>query len=121
MELKLRRGIFGALAAFGMTAESVAAVYHCDGVPQGVSVGPGGQVLVMTFGSHPFTYSHWCNVTVTTSGVAPETCRAMLTIFLSAEAQGKTVRVWFDDASTCATRGSWSQQVLYLGPMILPN
>ena len=63
------------------------ATYSCAGIVYGVVVRPYG--IVSTEYLAGASWSHWCNLTTTDNGVSPDTCKGILALLLSAEAQGK--------------------------------
>jgi hypothetical protein len=92
--------------------------YSCIGPVTGVTVGPSGVVSGANIGG--ISWGYFCSVSTPENGASVDACRAILALLMSAEAQGKSVEIWFSDGLTCATRPSWTWQTgWYFGPRIV--
>jgi hypothetical protein len=105
--------------AFAIASQSALAVdYSCDGPVTGVTVGPGGHVAAANAGGQQWGY--FCQLTGTTNGITPETCRGILALLLTAQASGKSVRLWYRDDNNCSTYRGWNWlSTVYWGPALL--
>jgi hypothetical protein len=94
------------------------ATYSCTGPVTGVTVSPQGYVTAESLAG--ISWGYYCHLSNVYYGVSPEACRGILALLLSAEAQGKSVEIWFEDNLSCSTRPSWAWQAgWYWGPRIV--
>jgi hypothetical protein len=106
-------------AAMIMLSRPALAKYSCVGPVVGVTVDPEGRVSAEHMAG--FRWKYLCNVDTTANNVGPATCKAMLSLLMSVEAQQKSVRLWFNDGGTCDSHPAWSYlSGWYFGPEIMP-
>jgi hypothetical protein len=100
-------------------ATKASANYNCSGSVSGITLKPNGRVTVEHLAGLNWVYL--CNVDTAENNVPPESCKAILSLLLSAEAQKKDARIWFDDGGTCDSHATWAYLTGWvLGPEILP-
>jgi hypothetical protein len=104
---------------FALASQTALAVdYSCDGPVNGVTVGPGGTVSAESAGGQNWGY--FCQLGVTANGFSPDACKGVLALLLSAQASGKSVRIWFRDSGNCSTYRGWAWlDTIYWGPSML--
>lgn len=104
-----------------LLSPSAWATYTCTGPVSGTQIAPSGVVMANSISGIPAAYL--CSVVSTTNGVAPEACKSIYAMLLTAESQGRSVIMWFDDdPNTCASHTGWSWLTgWYWGPMLLPQ
>lgn len=98
-----------------------AASYECVGAVSGTQISPTGVVMANSIAG--ITAPYLCSVNTTTNGVSTDACKAIYAMMLTAESQGRSVVLWFnDDPNTCSSHASWSWLTgWYWGPMLNPT
>lgn len=110
--------ILATLAAAILCAPAMAVDYSCDGPVSGVTVGPGGHVSAAYAGGQSWGY--FCQLGNNSNNVSPEACKGILSVLLTAQATGKSVRIWYRDDLSCSTNRGWNWlSTLYWGPALL--
>jgi hypothetical protein len=92
--------------------------YACQGPVKGVTLSPAGVLSAEQIAG--FSWVYICQVAgVGTMNTDHDTCKAIYAMLLAAEAQGKGVRLWFDDSLTCSTHPAWAVLTgWYWGPQL---
>lgn len=94
--------------------------YDCIGKVNNVVINPAG-VVTLSFGNINWVYL--CSVSGTYNGVAPEACKAMLSIIMSAKLSDRNIQLWLGDASNNCTNTAhpaWADlKDWYYGPALL--
>jgi hypothetical protein len=112
-----RNWLVACVAGALSSAPAFAVHYACSGPVNGVTVSPSGVVSAAAAGGQ--SWGHFCQLGTTTNNVSPEACKGILAILLAAQASGKTVTLWYDDALACSTHASWVWlDTVYWGPTI---
>ena len=106
------------LLASAVFSSSAHATYTCAGPVSGVQISPGGVLSASSYAG--LSWVHLCSVEAATNGVSADTCKAIYSMLLTAQATGKSVRLWFnDDPNTCASHGPWTWLTgWYWGPTL---
>lgn len=112
--------IIRALALF-LFSPMAWATYTCTGPVSGTQIAPNGAVMANSIAGIPAPYL--CSVASTANGVAPDACKSIFAMLLTAESQGRNVILWLnDDPNTCASHTGWSWLTAwYWGPMLQPQ
>ena len=98
---------------------SPAFAYDCQGGVGEVALNPDGVLTVWSSGGG-LNWAYVCNVNVASNGVAPDTCKSIYAMLLSAQIAGKQVRWSYSDSLSCSTRPSWTWHTgWYYGPVII--
>lgn len=98
---------------------SSAFAYDCQGTIQEIALNPDGVLTVWSPGGG-LSWSYVCNVNGVSNNVAPDTCRSIYALLLSAQMAGKQVRWSYNDSLSCSTRASWAWHTgWYYGPVII--
>jgi hypothetical protein len=119
MRKKAMIGKIALALTFAVASQTALAIdYSCDGPVNGVTVGPGGHVSAASAGGQQWGY--FCQLGTTTNGVSPDTCKGILAVLLSAQASGKSIRIWYRDDNNCSTNRGWNYlSTMYWGPSML--
>ncbi|WP_123422173.1 hypothetical protein [Gallaecimonas pentaromativorans] len=95
--------------------------YTCTGPVLGVAIEPKtGDILVEKLAS--LSWPRLCSVTSVKNGVSLESCKAVYSLLLSAQAQNKSVILWFNDGKDCTTTSHPTWNMLegwYFGPELM--
>lgn len=92
--------------------------FACTGNISGVTLTPGGAVLVSTLMN--WRYQNICNLTSPTNNTTTEACQAIYAMLLTAQTTGKKISMWFN-AGDCSkeSQADWSTlENWYYGPML---
>ncbi len=102
---KSRSAWFALLCATSLVSEQAWAVY-CDGTVSSIAADNYGRVFV-AYGSVPI--QQICSISTHVGGTTVEGCRSWLAILMSAQAQSRTVRVYYSqqDPNSCSLLQSW--------------
>ena len=94
------------ILALGLFSTSVFATHYCDGKVNNLAISSHGNVHanIGTLGEgHTI-----CNVNHKVGDFSPESCKAMYSLLLSAEASQKNLRVYFkNDSDKSCKKSSW--------------
>ena len=106
---------------FLLMASSAQASYICSGAVSGVAVNPfNGQLMAERVAG--ISWPILCNLNGVDRNITPESCKAMMTLLLSAQMSGKTVTLWFndeDEGGSCSSHQGWQPLTgWYFGPKI---
>ena len=99
---------------------SFSQAYDCIGKVNNVVVGPNG-ILTLSVGNINWVYL--CSVSASYNGIAPDTCKAMLSVAMAAKLSDRNIQLWFSDTSndcTNAAHPAWADlKNWYYGPALL--
>lgn len=105
------------LAAAIFCAPAMAVEYSCVGPVSGVTVSLAGVVSAESAGGQNWGY--FCQIGATTNNASSDACKAVLSLLLTAQATGKSVRLWYNDSNTCSTYRGWQWlNTVYWGPKL---
>ena len=94
--------------------------YTCQGKVSGVSIYPrDGRLLVQKIGLLSWVYL--CSVDKKYNGVAPETCKHIYPLLVTAQVTGKQATLWFNDGLDCSKQSHKPWRTLtgwYFGPKL---
>lgn len=99
------RKVLLSLAIGSVLCQPVLASYSCTGPISGVSVDNKGYLWVESIAG--LDWLSLCNLTSSANGFDPAVCKAVHAQVLAAQAAGKTVTIWFEDAGTCTSHTPW--------------
>lgn len=104
------------LASLLLATPAMAATYSCFGTVTGLSITPGGVVVVSGFGG--LIDGDLCQLGATApNGYTADACKAAYAQLLVALNAGTQLRMDFNDNLTCTTQPSWGWLMgLYFGP-----
>jgi hypothetical protein len=86
-----------ALSAVLACATASAVNFYCDGKITSVGMNGGGGNLWVSYGQHGV--QSVCSIGAPTSLTQADTCRGWLAMLLAAQAQGKTIRIYYDSVN----------------------
>jgi hypothetical protein len=92
---------------FSVSIGANSANFSCPGQVSSIAISPVGGVLQVNAG----TGVHYlCKFNEPMNGVHPEVCKAWYSMFLTAQASGRTITQYYDgtNGTTCATLGNWA-------------
>jgi len=99
-----------------LSAPAANATYTCEGVVEDVVLSPDGMISG-NFG--PLKWVYLCSVRAQYHSVAPDACKSIYALLLTASAGRRKVTFWFNDGLTCTTHPSWAALTgWYYGPAL---
>src|SRR5690348_7868058 len=118
---QLGRALRLAVAFAPLYVSTAYANYDCIGPVNAVTVGPSGHVSAGSAGGQ--SWGFFCTIGSSNNNVTSDACKGILSVLLAAQAQGKQVRLWYNDSYNCAwhaSNGGWAYlNTWYWGPEIL--
>jgi len=94
---------------------------ECSGSVGGVTLSPGGDVFMGAFKN--WDWQKVCNVEIKINNTTPSSCKAILSLLLTAQTTKKNVSFWFNDnQTTCeaSEQARWTTlQNWYFGPKLV--
>lgn len=98
-----QRYIFALVSVTGvLTSAAAFATYPCNGVIDAVDVSPSG-IVMMDSAQSGIRWVYLCQLGTSNNGVGPESCKAMLSLLLTAQVSGLPVSMSFNDSLTCTS------------------
>jgi hypothetical protein len=106
----MKRIIFAALLSTAIFASSAVHAAQCTGTILGVSIEPtSGDVILerVTLTSGDYVYwTRFCSVQYTQNGVPVDSCKAIYSSLLAAQAQSRSI-TFYTNASACTALQQW--------------
>lgn len=94
-----------------------AQIYTCTGSVAGATLDPAGRVYAESLAGLSHTYV--CQLGSYSNGVAPDACKAIYAMLVTAQLAQKNVTLWFNDGGSCTSHPAWSAlSGWYFGPIL---
>ena len=103
-----------------LLSTSAYAGFSCTGQVTGVTMTPSGMVVIEKF--KDWNWQYLCRVNTTYNGVDAESCKAILSLLMTAQTSKKDVSFWFNagDCTSYSSQPNWTAlSNWYYGPRLV--